>query len=157
MLIQINLTYTQRKNRPPVWVKKGCLSNLPEGCKALNIGTWNTSTLFHDFKLENFLTEMIRLKIDILGVSETHWTKETPEAFEQNGYVIIQSPRLDHIHRQGVATVVKKELSKVMSSYNLHSERIVSITFEATKKTKLHIFQVYVPDSSYSDTEIETV
>ena len=85
MVIHINLMYTQRKNGPLVRVKKGCFSNLPEGCKALNIGTWNTRTLSHDFKLENLLTEMIRLKIDILGVSEIHWTKETPEAFEQNG------------------------------------------------------------------------
>ena len=29
-----------------------------------------------------------------------------------------------------------------MSSYDLRSERIISITFEATKKTKLHIFQI---------------
>ena len=43
-----------------------------------------------------------------------------------------------------------------MSGYDVHSERIISITFEATKETKLHIFQVYVPDSSYRDTEIET-
>ena len=88
--------YTQRKNRPLVRVKKGCVSNLPNGCKALNIGTWNTRTLFHDFKLENLPTEMIRRKIDILGVSVTHWTKETPKAFEHNGYVIIQSPRLPY-------------------------------------------------------------
>ena len=65
MFIKINLKYTQRKNGPLVWVKKGCLSNLPESYKALNIGTRNTGTLFHDFKLENLLTEMIRLKIDI--------------------------------------------------------------------------------------------
>ena len=92
-----------------------------------------------------------------LGVSETHWTKETPKAFEQDGYVIIQSPRLDHIHRDGVAIVIKKEPFKVMSSYDQHSERIISITFEVTKKAKLHIFHVYVPDSSYSDAETETV
>ena len=83
---------------------------------------------------------MIRIKTGILGVSETHWTKGTLEAFEQNGYVIIQSPRLDHKHRQRVAVVIKKELSKVMSIYDLHSETILSITFEATKKKKLHIF-----------------
>ena len=44
--------YTQRKNGPLARVKKGYFSNLPEDCKALNIGTWNTRTLFHDFKLE---------------------------------------------------------------------------------------------------------
>ena len=77
MHAQINLMYTQRKYGPLVWVKKGCLSNLPEGCKALNIGMWNTRTLLHVFKLENLPTEMIRLKIYILGVSG-----EIPEAFE---------------------------------------------------------------------------
>ena len=57
--------YTQRKNGPLVRVKKECFSNLPEGCKALNTRTWNTRILFQDFKLENLLTEMIKLKIDI--------------------------------------------------------------------------------------------
>ena len=134
------LNVRTKKKWIPSTGQKGCLSNLPEGCKALNIGTWNARKFFHDFKLENLLTEMIRIKTDILGVSETHWTKGTLEAFEQNGYVIIQSPRLDHKHRQRVAIVIKKELSKVMSIYDLHSETILSITFEVTKKTKLHIF-----------------
>lgn len=89
---------SQRINRPLVRVNKGCVSNLPEGCKATNIGTWNVRTLNQEGKLENLIKEMSRLKIDILGVAETHWTKETPEAFEQDGYVILQSSRKDNIH-----------------------------------------------------------
>ena len=52
---------------------------------------------------------MTRLNIEILGVAETHWTKETGKAFEIGKHVIC---RKDHIHRQGVVIVLKKELVK---------------------------------------------
>ena len=49
---------------------------------------------------------MEKFKIDILGVSETHWNKEyNRELFEEDNYVIISSSRKDDIHRQGVAII----------------------------------------------------
>ena len=59
-------------------MNQGCVRNVPEGCNATNIGTWNVRTLNQDGKLENLLSEMSRLRVDILGVSETHWTTDTP-------------------------------------------------------------------------------
>ena len=58
--------------------------------------------------MTNLLTEMTQLNIDILGVAETHWTNKAEEAFEIGKHVKIHSCRKDHIHRQGVAIVLKK-------------------------------------------------
>lgn len=38
-----------------------------------NIGTWNVATLLEGDKLENVQLEMTLLKIDILGMSKSHW------------------------------------------------------------------------------------
>ena len=65
---------------------RGCDSNLRGGCTASNIATWNVRALNEktDFKLQNLLSEMKRLRIEILIIAETHWTNETAEAFEYN-------------------------------------------------------------------------
>ena len=103
---------------------QGCARNLPDEkrektknrktkkSKKFNIGTWNVRTLNGDFTLENLCQEMERLKIDILGVAETHWNKETSSSFEEFGHVVIQSSRKDEIHHQGVAIILNKKASK---------------------------------------------
>jgi len=42
---------------------------------ALKIATWNVTSLVEDGKSENVLKEMERMKLDILGVSDTQWRK----------------------------------------------------------------------------------
>ena len=64
------------RNRPLVRVNQGCVRNQPEGCIVTNIGTWNVRTLNEGGKRQHLLSEMTRMKIDILGVSETHWNME---------------------------------------------------------------------------------
>lgn len=39
--------------------------------QTLKVGTWNVNSLYESGKLENVIQEMVRLKIDILGISET--------------------------------------------------------------------------------------
>ena len=82
--------------------------------------------------------------------SETHFNQNTPETFEFENFVIIQSSRNDKIRRQGVAIVIEKEWAKCISSYECTSERLMSVTFDTTDGP-LTIFQIYAPDSSYKD------
>ena len=88
------------QNRPLVRVNKGCVSNLPEGCNSMNIATWNVRTLKDEKKIDILLYEMERLKIDILGISETHWNKDLPDTFKYGHYTIFNSHRQDNIHKQ---------------------------------------------------------
>ena len=126
--------------------------------KTLSIGTWNVRTLNSrinkEFKLKKLLMDMDRFKLDILGISETHFTNETDEAFEQSNYVIIQSSRKDNIRRQGVAIILKKELSESIIDYEIISERIMHVTLDM-EDGPWTFFQIYAPDTSYSDVDIE--
>ena len=46
--------------------------------------------------------------------------------------------------------IIDKEFSKCIKSYDCYSERLISVSFE-TIYGILTIFQIYAPDSSYSD------
>ena len=103
--------------RPSVPVQhRGCKSNLTEDHTAINLATWNVRTLNDktDSNLDNLINEAKRLKIRILGIVETHWTNDTPEAFEFKDHVIVHSGRDDNIHRQWVTIVIQKELASYM-------------------------------------------
>ena len=88
------------------------------------------------------------MHIDILGVSETHWTNETTETFQKK-HVIIHSCTTDYIHQQGAPTILKEKLAKQLVDYNLINERIMLIQLK-TVQEPLFVFQVYAPDSFYS-------
>ena len=147
---------TKQNQQPSVPGKRGCDSNLPEGRKStkMNIGTWNVNGLNQECKLDMLLKEISRLKVDILGVAETHWTDEIPDAFEQGEYVIIHARNERNIRRRGVGIFINKEVAKSMTTYEQISERLISASFEL-KSGPLTIFQTYAPDSSYSDTEYD--
>lgn len=139
---------------PPVpGNNQGCQSNLPEDhflVKSNRIATWNVRGLNEDYKLTNLLKEMKRLKMNILGVSETHWTTEVPDNFVDSKYVIIHSGNKQNIKRKGVAFIIDEETSKCVRDFELISDRMMSITLN-TQRGPLTIFQVYAPDSSYDD------
>ena len=111
-------------------------------------------TLNNEGNLDILLKNMKLFDIKVLGVAETAWNNSVEDAFKQNGYVIIHPARKDEIRRKGVGIVIDKELSKCMTSYTLTSERIMSVTFK-TNTGLVTIIQVYAPDSSYDDDEIE--
>ena len=97
---------------------------------------------------------MKRFKIDILAISETHWSLETPEAFVKNNYTIIHSGRNDNIYRQGVAIILHKGIAENLQGYDLVSERLMVIQIEKSTDP-MFILQVYAPDSTYSEEEVE--
>ena len=51
--------------------------------------TWNVRSLNAEGKLDHLLAECKRFNIAILGISETHWSKNLDESFETQEFVII--------------------------------------------------------------------
>ena len=85
-------------------------------------------------------------EIKILGVSETHFNRDTPASFDFENSFISQSSRKDKIRRQGVAIVIENEWANCISSYKCISERFMSVSFD-TMDGSLTIFQLYAPTS----------
>ena len=129
--------HNRKRPSVPSTRKREGAKNLPD----ISIATWNVRTLNGDYQIEQLLTEMRRFEIKILGVSKTHFNHDTPETFEFENSVIIQSSRNDKIRRQGVAIVIEKEWAKCISSYECTSERLMSVTLDTTDGP-LTIFQI---------------
>ena len=48
----------------------------PSFRKNLRIGSWNVRTLYEAGKTAQTVQEMQKYRLDILGISETHWSQE---------------------------------------------------------------------------------
>ena len=72
-----------------------------EGANKLPVrtATWNTITLIDNDTIDLLIEEIERMEIDIIGITETHWTTDIPTIWEKDEYIIIHSPRQDGIHR----------------------------------------------------------
>ena len=124
----------------------------------LNIVIWNVRTMHtpndSDHKV-NLLTKTLKeRKIHIAGLAKTDWSTETEELFEHNGYAIFHSGRNDGVKRQGVAIAVDLNIANPVTSYEMISERLITIKLKLSSEA-LTILQVYVPDSSYPDETVD--
>ena len=127
-----------------------------EGANNLPVRTaiWNTRTLIDNDTIDLLINEIERMEIDIIGITETHWTTDIPTILEKDEHVVIHSPRQDGIHRQCVALILNKKLSEHMINYECISSRLLKVTIEIISD-RITYFVVYAPDSSYEDTFVE--
>ena len=98
-------------------------NNLP-----VSTATWNTITLIDNDNIDLLINEIERMEIDIIGITETHWTTDIPTIWEKDEHVIIHSLRQDGIHRQGVALILNKQLIGHMINYEFLSSRLLKVT-----------------------------
>ena len=111
-------------------------------------------TLIDNDTIDLLINEIERMKIDIIGITDIHWTTDIPTIWEKDEHFVIHSPRQDYIHRQGVALILNKQLSEHMINYECISIRLLKVTIEI-RSDRITYFVVYAPDSSYEDTYVE--
>jgi len=118
--------------------------------KPLRVATWNVRTLYREGKLENLKREMTRLKINIMGVSETRWTGQGD--FYSDGFRVIHSGGNEH--QKGVAVVLDKQTAKTVERICYEDERLMLVKLKG-KPSNMIIIQVYMPTTSHDKEEIE--
>ena len=120
---------------------------------SLRIASWNVRTLYETGKCQQAVMEMQRYKLDILGVSETHWTQLGQKKL-QSGEVILFSGRDQAPHREGVALILGKKANKTLRGWEAHGPRIIMASF-STKKKRINnnIVQSYAPTNDTADEE----
>ena len=146
----------ERLISPARWME--CASagkHAPSSSYCWKISTWNVRSLYQAGKLANVTKEMIRMDIDVLGVSETFW-KNTGYfrynlPFEEEFRVIFAG---GNDHRKGVAFIMRGIAKDSVMNYNLKSERMIIVRVSAEPKNLL-LCQVYAPTTADSDEEIE--
>ena len=90
------------------------------------IGTWNVRSM-NQGKLEVVKQEMVRVNVDILGISELKWTRMGE--FNSDDYYIYYCGQ-ESLRRNGVAIMVNKRVQNAVLGCNLKNDRMISVRFQ---------------------------
>ena len=125
----------------------------------LNVLTYNTRTLDREH-LDNFLAELEpnpnghQLKWDIIGLSETKLHGKFTEVVA-NKHVLYNSGLPETERRtRGVGFLLNARYASSVLEFNSLSERVCLIKLKS-KYNNTTIIQIYAPDTSYPDNDIE--
>lgn len=118
----------------------------------IKIGTWNVRSMYESGKMHNVIHEMQRLKLNILGISETRWPGHGRVPTERGMLYFSGSEEKNHKH--GVAIAVSKDTMASVTNFVPISDRVMLLQLQ-TNSRKLNIIQIYAPTADKPDEEIE--
>ena len=94
----------------------------------MKIGNWNVCTLYRSSNIAQVTREMTGRNIDIMGINETHWTRQGKMQLTE-GETIIYSGRDDNNHREGVGILMSRSAARTLMDWTPISERIIQAWF----------------------------
>ena len=102
-------------------------------------------------KLKVVKQEMVRVNVDILGISELKWTGMGE--FNSNDHYIYYCGQ-ESLRRNGVAIMFSKRVRNAVLGCNLKNDRVISVRFQG-KPFNITVMQVYAPTSNDEEAEVE--
>ncbi|CAK1595298.1 unnamed protein product [Parnassius mnemosyne] len=119
---------------------------------AMTIATWNVKSIYCTYKMVNIEREMLRLKINILGVSESR--HQGTGILVRDDTVVYYSGNNDKNHYNGVAVIISRHLHHQVHSFLPISDRVLVLELKA-KPRNIQIVQVYAPTANATDEDNE--
>ena len=113
------------------------------------IGTWNVQTLAQKGKVENLISEMKRLKVNILGVGEMRWKGQGE--MNKDGCKIFWSG--GNNFERGVGVILDSKTVEFYKGHLAISDRIIMVKIRGLV-VDINIIQVYAPTQEAPDQEI---
>ena len=110
--------------------------------RALRVGAWNILTLSDDHRLPHLSDELRRLKVDIVGLSETR--RPASGEISSGGYTYYWSGRGDGLRLGGVAIAISDRLQSSVVGVTPVDERIMWVRLKHTLGF-MSIIAVYAP------------
>src|SRR6187399_193607 len=124
----------------------------PSSSDCYKIGTWNVRSLNQPGKMGNVLQEMVRMKMDILGVAETFWDGNgefsTNIPGTKDSFRVLYSG--GDKKRRGVGVILRGMIGNAVMHYEAISDRIMLLRLQATPVNML-VIQVYAPCEDEED------
>ena len=114
------------------------------------IGTWSVRSM-NQGKLEVVKQEMVRVNVDILGISELKWTGMGE--FNSDDHYIYYCGQ-ESLRRNGVAIMVNKRVRNAVLGCNLKNNRMISVRFQG-KPFNITVIQVYALIRNAKEAEVE--
>lgn len=106
------------------------------------VGTWNVRTLYQTGKLEQLAAEAEKLKVHILGLSETRWTGFGEKKLA-TGQCFLYSGN-STLHEKGVGFLLSPAAYKGLMEWQPINERIITARFKSQLRN-VTIIQCYAP------------
>ena len=102
-------------------------------------------------KLNVVKHEMVRINVDILGISELKWTGVGE--FNSDGHYIYYCGQ-ESLRRNGVAIIVTKRVQNAVLGCNFKNDRMISVRFQG-KSFNITVTEVYALSSNAEEAEVE--
>ena len=102
-------------------------------------------------KLEVVKQEMVRVNIDILGISKLKWT--VMGEFNSDDHYIYYCGQ-ESLRRNGLTIIVNKRVQNAVLGCNLKNDRMISVHFKG-KPFNITVIQVYAPTSNTEEAQVE--
>ena len=114
------------------------------------IGTWNVRSM-NQGKLEVIKQEMVRVNVDILGISEPKWTG-MGEFNSEDHYIYYCGQ--ESLRRNEVAIMVNKRAQNAVLGCNVKNDRMISVRLQG-KPFNITVIQVCPLSSNAEEAEVE--
>src|SRR5215216_3879861 len=122
--------------------------------KFFSFATLNVRSCTTDIKLTQIEQFFTNYNMDVLGLSETHFNKSQAFYYSRNlqskPYRFLFSSNNPSQNCQGVGFIIRNYLFDHIFFYEFFFDRIAYIDLQFKNKTKLRIFQIYLP-ANHSD------
>ncbi|KAL3287522.1 hypothetical protein HHI36_001991 [Cryptolaemus montrouzieri] len=117
----------------------------------LYIATYNVRILRSESHLERLEEELLNIKWDILGISETGELATTLKS----GHLLYQNNTETNDHLGGDAFLIHKRLKPRIVTTKSISEKVIYIVIKVNKRYNLQVIHVYAPTTSSDDETVE--
>ena len=94
---------------------------------------------------------MVRINIDILGISELKWVRMGK--FNSDDHYIYYCGQEYH-RRNGVALIINKRIQSAVLGCNLKNDKMIVVCFQG-KPFNITVIQVYAPTTDAKEAEID--
>jgi hypothetical protein len=143
-----------------LWVGHGChlqkttsMKKDLRNFKNLKVATYNVRTLKSDDRLCDLEQELEKIKWDIVGLSEVRRRDEQCLRLPSSHTLFYRGSSEGSYG--GVGFLINSKISPQVKVFKAISERVIYITLEIDKQTRLKIIQVYAPTSTYDENAIQ--
>ncbi|VDP48590.1 unnamed protein product [Schistosoma margrebowiei] len=108
---------------------------------------WDTGRTFQ------IAAEMRRYNLEVLGISETHWTQVGQQRLTSGELLLYSDHDEENApHTQGVALMMSKQAQNALTGWESHGPMIIKASFKTKKEgISINIIQCYAPTNNYNE------
>ncbi|VDP79706.1 unnamed protein product, partial [Schistosoma curassoni] len=99
------------------------------------LGSWNARTMWETERVFQIAAEMRRYNLEVLGISETHWTKVGQQRLASEELLLYSGHDEENVPRtQRVALILSKQTQNALMGWESHGPKIIKASFKTKKE-----------------------